>query len=75
MNIPSQYDLPTHLSKLFRSDPYKAAAAKVGKTAEAFQDDVTKELKKVVAEYRDADIAAFEAEVGKRALAAAAKHD
>jgi hypothetical protein len=68
---PKTYDLPSHLAKIFRSEEYAAAARQVGKTVEAFQQDVTDELKKLTAEQRQEELEAFEHLMGSQALTAA----
>jgi hypothetical protein len=68
---PKNYDLPTHLAKIFRSPEFAAAAKVAEKSYGDFQQHVTEELKRVVGELRGVELHDFEKHLGSQALHAA----
>jgi hypothetical protein len=62
------YSLPNHLARIFESAEFHAAAKEVGRTMDQFRNDVTLALKDLVKEEADAELKAYEKELGDQAL-------
>jgi hypothetical protein len=65
---PKHYVFENHLAKIFDSPEFAAAAKEVGRSVDAFRQDVEQELKKLTEEARKEHLRTYQKELSEQAL-------
>ena len=72
-HIPTNYNVANHVAKIAQTPPFSLASQRLGLRPADFEIEVAQDVKRVVAERAEAELAAFEQDVAGEALAATIK--